>query len=165
MRYLYPHHRYEPETSMGHTLLVLCHILIQHNNFIKIEKRMKGNALKKWESTLNLCVHAHGYNVDLSCKLLVEWLSAWYKFFLHLWLGPLRLWSQPWYSPFIPFLRQDWTLVFYKSTIQFNFYLVPPSRITPWYLDDIVALHHLLEILAGAILLIVFANPHVLGCR
>src|ERR1041385_3221793 len=33
---------------------------------------MKGYALKKWESTLNLCVHAHGYYVELvmkaSCK-------------------------------------------------------------------------------------------------
>ena len=26
---------------------------------------MKGYALKKWESTLNLCVHAHGPNVEL----------------------------------------------------------------------------------------------------
>ena len=25
---------------------------------------MKGYALKKWESTLNLCVHAHGHDVD-----------------------------------------------------------------------------------------------------
>ena len=25
---------------------------------------MKGYALKKWESTLNLCVHAHGQDVD-----------------------------------------------------------------------------------------------------
>src|SRR3954468_11890627 len=26
------------------------------------------NALKKWESTLNLCVHAHGYDVELIMK-------------------------------------------------------------------------------------------------
>ena len=43
----------------------------QHNKFIKIEKWMKGNALNKWESTLNLCVHAHGYDVELIMKLLV----------------------------------------------------------------------------------------------
>ena len=54
-----------PETSTGHTLLVLRQTMIQHNNFIEIEKWMKGNALKKWESTLNLCVHAHGYDVEL----------------------------------------------------------------------------------------------------
>ena len=29
---------------------------------------MKGYALKKWESTLNLCVHAHGYDVELIRK-------------------------------------------------------------------------------------------------
>ena len=26
---------------------------------------MKGYLLKKWESTLNLCVHAHGTDVEL----------------------------------------------------------------------------------------------------
>src|SRR4051812_12447118 len=57
-----------PETSTGHTLLVLRQTMIQHNNFIEIEKWMKGNALKKWESTLNLCVHAHGYDVELIMK-------------------------------------------------------------------------------------------------
>ena len=60
-----------PESSTGYTLLVLCQIMIQPNNFIEIEKWMKGNALKKWESTLNLCVHAHGYDVELIMKLLV----------------------------------------------------------------------------------------------
>ena len=29
---------------------------------------MEGYALKKWESTLNLCVHAHGYDVELIMK-------------------------------------------------------------------------------------------------
>src|SRR3954468_3103122 len=57
-----------PKTSTGHTLRVLRQIIIQHNNFTEIEKCMKGNALKKWESTLNLCVHAHGYDVELIMK-------------------------------------------------------------------------------------------------
>ena len=57
-----------PTTSAGHTLLVLRQIKFQHNNFIEIEKWMKSNALKKWESTLNLCVHAHGYDVELIVK-------------------------------------------------------------------------------------------------
>ena len=39
------------------------------------------------------------------------------------------------------------------------------QELTPWYLDNIVALHHLWWILAGVILLIDFANPPVLGCR
>ena len=50
---------------MSHTQLGLRQIMIQHNKFIEIEKWMKGNALKKWESTLNHCVHAHGYDVEL----------------------------------------------------------------------------------------------------
>ena len=29
---------------------------------------MKGYTLMKWESTLNLCVHAHGYDVELIMK-------------------------------------------------------------------------------------------------
>ena len=29
---------------------------------------MKAYALEKWESTLNLCVHAHGYDVELIMK-------------------------------------------------------------------------------------------------
>ena len=59
---------YEPRNSTGHALLVLRLIMIQHNIFIEIEKWMKGNALKRWESTLNLCVHAHGYDVELIMK-------------------------------------------------------------------------------------------------
>src|SRR4051812_49973104 len=34
----------------------------------KSKSELKGNALKKWESTLNLCVHAHGYDVELIMK-------------------------------------------------------------------------------------------------
>ena len=64
-----------PETFAGHTLLVLRQIMIQHNNFIKIEKYMKGYTFKKWESTLNLFVHAHGdYVVPIikdSCKSIM----------------------------------------------------------------------------------------------
>ena len=42
--------------------------MIQHNSFMEIEKWMKGSALKKWELTLNLRVHAHGYDVELIMK-------------------------------------------------------------------------------------------------
>src|SRR3954471_5886021 len=34
----------------------------------KSRSELKGNALKKWESTLNLCVHAHGPDVELIMK-------------------------------------------------------------------------------------------------
>ena len=37
-------------------------------NFFEDEKSMKGYALEKWESTLNLCVHAHGHDVALITK-------------------------------------------------------------------------------------------------
>ena len=30
----------------------------------KYERRREGYALTKWESSLNLCVHAHGHDVD-----------------------------------------------------------------------------------------------------
>ena len=36
----------------------------RHWNHFYLEQLMKGYALKKWESTLNLCVHAHGHDVD-----------------------------------------------------------------------------------------------------
>ena len=42
-----------PETTTGHTLLVLCQIKFQHYNFVEGEKWMKGYALEKWESILN----------------------------------------------------------------------------------------------------------------
>src|SRR3954470_12452537 len=34
----------------------------------KPRSKLKGDTLKKWESTLNLCVHAHGYDVELLKK-------------------------------------------------------------------------------------------------
>ena len=91
---------------------------------------MKGYALKKWESTLDLCVHAHGYDVQLVMKASCEDnYPLWCKFFCT-------------YDPPFPF------------------------RVLPlWYLDGIVPLHHLLWIIAGAILLIDFSIPQVLGCR
>ena len=42
-----------PETTKGHTLLLLCQIKLQHYNFVEGEKWMKGYALEKWELTLN----------------------------------------------------------------------------------------------------------------
>ena len=50
---------------MSLTLLVLRQINLLHYNFFENEEWMKGYALKKWESTLNLCVHAHGHDVEL----------------------------------------------------------------------------------------------------
>ena len=49
----------------GIYLLVFRWINFQFYNFFKHERWMESCALEKWESTLNLCVHAHGNDVDL----------------------------------------------------------------------------------------------------
>ena len=82
-----------PETSTSHTLLVLHQIKFQQDNFIEIEKWMKGNALKKWESTVDLRVHAHGYDVELIMKASSKNNKPpWYGFIWPPWLSPLRSW-------------------------------------------------------------------------
>ena len=47
--------RVNPKVFTSLTLLVLHQIKFQHCIFIEREKWMKGYALEKWESTLNLC--------------------------------------------------------------------------------------------------------------
>ena len=49
----------------GLYLLAFLWITFQRYNFFECEKWMEGCALEKWESTLNLCVHAHGPDVEL----------------------------------------------------------------------------------------------------
>ena len=36
---------------------------------------MEGYALTKWEWTLNLCVHAHGHDVDLVIKASLKLIT------------------------------------------------------------------------------------------
>ena len=55
----------ELERDVSHTLLVLHQINVSHYKFFENEEWMEGYALKKWESTLNLCVHAYGTDVEL----------------------------------------------------------------------------------------------------
>ena len=93
---------------------------------------MKGDTLKKWESTLNLCVHAHGYDVELIMKAPC---NGNYPLDIHSsciydWI-PCGHGSDHDYSPLIPFIKQRGALVFYQSTIEFNFYRISPSRINP----------------------------------
>ena len=57
--------RVNSKEDVSLTLLVLRQINLLHYNFFENEEWMKGYALKKWESTLNLCVHAHGPDVEL----------------------------------------------------------------------------------------------------
>src|SRR3954471_21434580 len=55
----------------GHTQLVLRMIKKRNSNTTtssKSRRELKGDTLKKWESTLNLRVHAHGYDVELITK-------------------------------------------------------------------------------------------------
>src|ERR1041385_3991131 len=58
-------HLYEPKLYAGYTLLASRHMSLQSYHLPESEKRMRGYALKKWESTMNLRVHAHVYNVEL----------------------------------------------------------------------------------------------------
>ena len=55
----------ELERDVIHALLVLHQLNLSHYKFFKNEEWTKDYALKKWESTLNLCVHAHGPDVEL----------------------------------------------------------------------------------------------------
>ena len=59
------HNPYEPEISDDSYSSGVSPDKFQHYNSIESKKWMKDYALKKWESTLNLCVHAHGPDVEL----------------------------------------------------------------------------------------------------
>ena len=59
------HNPFEPESFNESYSSGVSPDKFQHYNSIESEKWMKGYALKKWESTLNLCVHALGPDVEL----------------------------------------------------------------------------------------------------
>ena len=106
---------------------------------------MEGYALKKWESTLNLCVHAHGHDVD-------PIMEASYNnnFFLDIISSGIcelilcNRGSDHDCSPLIPFLRQDEVLVFCRSFHMSTLYSALPLSITLWYLENIMELHNFL---------------------
>ena len=52
-----------PETTTGHTLLLLCQIKFQHYNFVeaRVNERL---CIREVGVDLELCVHAHGHDVD-----------------------------------------------------------------------------------------------------
>ena len=90
------------------------------------EKWLKGYALKKWESTLDLCVHAHGYDVQLVMKASCEDnYPLWCKFFctydppFHLRVLPL------WYLEDI--IPLHYILMIFDEAIPF------PVLATPWF--------------------------------
>ena len=70
--YLYLHHLYEPRTFYGsYSTGVTPGKNSNKTTSSKPRSELKGDTLKKWESTLNLRVHAHGTMYNLSWKLLV----------------------------------------------------------------------------------------------
>ena len=91
---------------------------------------MKGYALEKWESTLNLCVHAHGHDVDpimeASCNnnyFLVIISFGIYELILN--HGSYHIFY------LIPFLGQVKPLVLYRSMHPSNLYFDLPSSTNP----------------------------------
>src|ERR1043165_9586765 len=67
--YLYLHHMCEPRNFYGsYSTGVTPDKISNKTTSSKPRSELKGNTLKKWESTLNLCVHAHVYDVELIMK-------------------------------------------------------------------------------------------------
>ena len=67
--YLYLHHPYEPRNFYGsYSTGVTPDKNSNKTTSSEPRSELKGDTLKKWESTLNLCVHAHGYDVELIMK-------------------------------------------------------------------------------------------------
>jgi hypothetical protein len=119
------------ETSTSHTLLGLRQRNFLHFHFIESEKRMKGYALDKWESTLNLCVHAHGPDIEPIMEaarknkyFLGTSSTCTYELILCN-RGPDHIFSVT------LFPRQVKILVFCRSIHLFNLYLGLPLDIIP----------------------------------
>src|SRR3954469_8217691 len=67
--YLYLHHRCEPRDFDGsYSTGDAPDKNSNKTTSSKSRSDLKGDTLKKWESTLNLRVHAHGYDVELIMK-------------------------------------------------------------------------------------------------
>ena len=98
---------------------------------------MEGYALRKWESTLNLCVHAHGHDVDpimeASCN------NNYFLDIISSGICELILCNHGSDHIFylIPFLKQVKTLVFCRSIHLRNPYVDLPSSNTLQYLENI----------------------------
>ena len=95
---------------------------------------------------LELCVHAHGYDVDLimEASLIIKYSlgissSCIYKSILCN-RGSDHIFS------LIPLLRQVKELVVYRSIHLHNPYFDLPSSITLWYIENIKELCHFLSV-------------------
>ena len=118
------------------TLLVFCQIRFQRYNFIEGEKWMKGYALEKWESTLNLVFMPMDAIYILSWKLLVTITISLITNIWYLWNDPLQSWFRLWLFFFDPFLGQLKALVFCRLIPQSNLYFHLSSSITPLVSQD-----------------------------
>ena len=103
---------------------------------------MEGCALEKWESTLNLCVHAHRPDVELIMEA-----SCYNNSPLVISSSRIHVWSFAIVVPtilflFDPFIGQVKVLVFFRSFHLFNLYIDIPLSITLWYLENITKLHN-----------------------
>ena len=125
---------------------------------------MKGYALRKWESTLNLCVHAHGHDVDpimeASCNnnYFLDIISSGICELILCNRGSDHIFS------LIPFLGQVKALVFCRSIYLYNLYYDLPSSITPWYLDNITEPYYSLCVLLQVLFHTDFNFPWILSC-
>ena len=105
---------------------------------------MEGYALLKWESTLNLCVHAHGPDVEFIMEA-----SCYNNSPLAISSSCIHVWSFAIVVPtilflFDPFIGQVKVLVFFRSFRLFNLYIDIPLSITLWYLENITELRNFL---------------------
>ena len=105
---------------------------------------MRGYALKKWESTLNLCVHAHGPDVELIMEALCYNNNP-----LVISSSCIYVWSfasvvSTMIVLLISFLGQVEVLFLCKSFHMSNLYPVLPLSITLRYLENITDLGNFL---------------------
>ena len=84
----------------------------------KQRSELKVDTLKKWESTLNLCVHAHGYDVELIMKASCNenYLRGINSSCNYVWV-PCDHGSDHDVQLWFPFAKKCGALGFYKSTI------------------------------------------------
>ena len=116
-------------------------------SFLKYERWMEGYALRKWESTLNLCVHAHGHDVDPIMEA-----SCNNNYFLHIisfGIGELILCNRGSDHMFFfdPISRASLSTCLLWINTPVQPLLWSFIEITPWYLKVITELHNFLWVL------------------
>ena len=102
---------------------------------------------------LELCVHAHENDVDrLGSFLQNDYPAVWFfqyswNWFLIVMVPTMLSWSDISDGnsfQCLVYFWQGWSIYCHRSMTQFYVYHVLPSGITPWYLKDVLPLHHIL---------------------